>query len=118
MNTSLAITVLYDVLKYNTNGRTKLNCIADFDTVLSLGLIKAAEEKKAQDAEKARSAAASLAPQGVSEELKTRVEALIAERKEAKKAKNFARADEIRDSLKAEGISLIDTAEGVKWTVE
>lgn len=43
------------------------------------------------------------------------IEALIAERQEARKAKNFARADEIRDELLAKGIILEDTREGVKW---
>lgn len=43
------------------------------------------------------------------------VEALIAERQEARKAKNFARADEIRDMLAAQGIILEDTRAGVKW---
>ena len=44
------------------------------------------------------------------------IEALIAERQAARKAKNFARADEIRDELLAKGIILKDTREGVKWT--
>jgi cysteinyl-tRNA synthetase len=44
------------------------------------------------------------------------VEALIEERQAARKAKNFARADEIRDELAAQGIILKDTREGVKWT--
>lgn len=43
------------------------------------------------------------------------IEALIAERQAARKAKNFARADEIRDELAAKGIVLLDTREGVKW---
>ena len=43
------------------------------------------------------------------------IEDLIAERQEARKAKNFARADEIRDILLAKGIILKDTREGVKW---
>ena len=43
------------------------------------------------------------------------IEALIQERTDAKKAKNFARADEIRDELKNRGIILEDTREGVKW---
>ena len=43
------------------------------------------------------------------------IEALIRERADAKKAKNFARADEIRDELKNRGIILEDTREGVKW---
>ena len=43
------------------------------------------------------------------------IEQLIAERQAARKAKNFARADEIRDQLQAQGIILEDTREGVKW---
>lgn len=43
------------------------------------------------------------------------IEALIEERQEARKAKNFARADEIRDILLGKGIVLEDTREGVKW---
>lgn len=43
------------------------------------------------------------------------IEALIAERQEARKNKNFARADEIRDTLLEKGIILEDTREGVKW---
>ena len=43
------------------------------------------------------------------------IEALIQERQDARKAKNFARADEIRDELLAKGIILKDTREGVKW---
>ena len=47
--------------------------------------------------------------------LDTQIEELIQERQEARKAKNFARADEIRDTLLAQGILLEDTREGVKW---
>ena len=43
------------------------------------------------------------------------IEALIQERQDARKAKNFARADEIRDILLGRGILLEDTREGVKW---
>jgi len=49
------------------------------------------------------------------EDLDSEVEALIAERQEARKAKNYARADEIRAQLTAMGIILEDTKEGVKW---
>jgi len=47
--------------------------------------------------------------------LDSEIESLIAERQEARKAKNFARADEIRDLLTGKGIILEDTREGVKW---
>jgi cysteinyl-tRNA synthetase len=49
------------------------------------------------------------------EALDSRVEALIQERLAARKAKNFARADEIRDTLKAQGILLEDSPEGTRW---
>ena len=48
-------------------------------------------------------------------ELVALVEGMIAERKEAKKAKDFAKADEIRAKLLDMGIALEDTREGVKW---
>ena len=43
------------------------------------------------------------------------IEAMIEERQAARKAKNFARADEIRDELLKKGIILKDTREGVQW---
>ena len=50
-----------------------------------------------------------------SELLDADIEALIQERQEARKARNFVRADEIRDELLEKGILLEDTREGVKW---
>ena len=47
--------------------------------------------------------------------LDAEIENLIAERQAARKARNFKRADEIRDQLLAQGIILEDTREGVKW---
>jgi cysteinyl-tRNA synthetase len=58
---------------------------------------------------------ATAAPEGVSEELAREVEALIAERAEAKKAKNYARADEIRKYLAEKGITLVDTSAGTTY---
>lgn len=52
------------------------------------------------------------------ETLDSEIDALIAERQQARKDKNFKRADEIRDRLKAEGIVLEDTPQGVKWKRE
>ena len=49
------------------------------------------------------------------EDLDAEIENLIAERQAARKEKNFARADEIRDLLLAKGIQLKDTREGVQW---
>src|SRR5690625_590801 len=46
------------------------------------------------------------------------IETLIQEREEARKERNFARADEIRDSLREQGIILEDTPQGVRWRRE
>ena len=51
-----------------------------------------------------------------SEALDSEIEALIAERQEARRMKDFRRSDEIRDELLGRGIVLKDTREGVKWT--
>lgn len=49
------------------------------------------------------------------DDLDAKVEALIEARQAARKAKNFAEADRVRDELKAMGIELMDTPQGVKW---
>ena len=103
LNTSLAVTAVYDVLKAKTNDATKLAALADFDQVLSLNLLQAAQALRKKEAEEA---AASADPE---------IDALVAARTEAKKAKNFAEADRIRDELKARGIEIIDTPQGAKW---
>ena len=56
-----------------------------------------------------------LAAERQQEMLDEEIESLIQERQDARKAKNFARADEIRDLLAGKGIVLEDTREGVKW---
>lgn len=103
LNTSLAITAMYDVLKEKTNDATKLAALADFDKVLSLNLLSAAEELQKKQAQEE---AANADPE---------IDALVAARTAAKKAKNFAEADRIRDELKAKGIEIIDTPQGAKW---
>ena len=113
LNTSLAVTALYDVLKAKTNDATKLALFADFDRVLSLDLLGHASVIREKLAEEAKRACA--APEGVSPELAREVEALIEERKEAKKAKNYARADEIRKYLADKGITLIDSSAGTTY---
>ena len=74
--------------------------LASFDEVLGLNLLSAAE--------KARSAR----PE---EEHDPEIDALVAARTEAKRAKNWPEADRIRDELKARGIEVIDTPQGAKW---
>ena len=113
MNTSLAVTALYDVLKAKTNASTKLALIEVFDKVLSLDLIAHAnalnETKKEETVEQTAIATADISAE--------EIEALIVERKEAKKAKNFARADEIRQYLLDKGVTLIDTREGTTYKI-
>ena len=103
LNTSLAVTAVYDVLKAKTNDATKLAALADFDQVLSLNLLAAA---KALQEKQAAQEAANADPE---------IDALVEARTQAKKAKNFAEADRIRDELKARGVEIIDTPQGTKW---
>lgn len=101
INTSSGLTVLYDVLKADLNGATKRAIIDDFDQVLSLNLLQAAdtvpEEPAADDA------------------LVAWIEKRIEARKAAKKAKDFAQADAIRAELAAKGVTIKDTREGTLW---
>ena len=106
LNTSLAVTALYDLFKLNTNDFTKLALIRDFETVLSLGLIEAAE-----NLEKNESPA-------IDPEFVAYIELMIEARRQAKKEKNFAEADRIRAELLEKGVTLLDTREGTKYTVE
>ena len=99
INTSSAITVLYDMLKAELSDASKRVLVQSMDEVLSLQLEKAWEEKEAD----------------VDDELASYVEKKIEERKEAKKAKDFAKADVIREELLAKGIVLKDTREGTFW---
>ncbi len=110
INTSLGITVLYDVLKAKTNDKTKLALLADFDKVLSLNLIYEAKKLKEDKKEEASSVA-------VDDEFSKYVEEQLALRAEAKKNKNWAEADRIRDELTAKGVKILDTPEGAKWSL-
>lgn len=109
LNTSLAITAIYDALKANVSDATKLALIKDYEKVLSLGLIEAAEKQKVNAQKQAEAA---VVP--VTEEDKEIVD-LVNQRTEAKKAKNYALADSIRDKLKEMGVVVEDTAQGPKW---
>lgn len=99
MNTSSAITVLYDVIKDSAlNGSTKLALIKSFDKVLSLDLLKTEEEV-------------------VDSDLADYVESQIKLRLEAKKNKDFETADKIRNDLLSKNIELKDTREGTIWSI-
>ena len=107
------MTALFDVLKAKTNDATKLALIGDFDGVLSLSLLEKAAAKRAEDAK-----AKTTQTEGgytVTGEGDPAIDALVMQRYEAKKAKNFAEADRIRDELKAQGIEITDTKTGASW---
>ena len=114
LNTSLAVTALYDVLKARTNDATKLYALADFDSVLSLDLLAKAEVRR-EELKKEALAAGSFTVISESGENDAAIEAQIMARQEAKKAKNFTEADRIRDELKAQGIEVTDIPHGAKW---
>ncbi len=114
LNTSLAITAIYDVLKDKTNAATKLAAISDFDTVLGLDLIRKADSKR-EELKKAAVSGTEFTVIAESGEDDAKITALLKARFEAKKAKNFAEADRIRDELKAKSIELTDIPNGAKW---
>ena len=112
LNTSLAVTALYDVLKAKTNATTKRAAIADFDKVLCLNLLAAADKLAEEEAKKAAEAAVRV----YSDDPEVRaIEEKIDARAAAKKAKDYAKADAIRAELLAQGIVLTDTSAGTKW---
>ena len=98
LNTSYALTVLYDVLKSNINNGTKLKLVESFDKVLSLDLLK--NETKEID-----------------KELEKYILEKIEQRNEAKKNKDYQLADSIRADLLNKGITLKDTREGTKYEI-
>ena len=102
LNTSLAVTALYDVLKADTNDTTKKALIEDFDRVLSLDLTKAQPAEETPD---------------IDPEFAAEIERLIAERAAAKKEKNFAEADRIRAYLADKGVTLLDSREGTTYKI-
>ena len=101
INTADAVSAIFDIVKYANVEFNENTNKADIDMIISLitelgnvlGILK---EKQ-------------------SEILDADIEALIEERNQARKNKDFARADEIRDMLKNSGIELEDTRQGVKW---
>ena len=97
INTSLAITAIYDVLKADIGDATKYSLIKDFDRVLALDLTKPLPVKEQP------------------EECDPWITGQIALRAAAKKEKNFAEADRIRNELAAMGITLVDTKEGTHY---
>ena len=114
LNTSMGITALYDALKAKTNDATKLAILDSFDQVLSLSLLeKGAAKRKEQ--ENAKQNTATQGGYTVTGEGDPAIDALVLERGQAKKAKDFARADAIREELKGKGIEVTDVPGGAVW---
>jgi len=99
LNTSLALTILFNVLKSDLTNEQKRYLVRRFDEVLSLDLLNQDELE-------------------TDSELIKYIESKIEERNQAKKDKDFALADSIRDELLEKGITLLDTREGTKYEVK
>lgn len=102
LNTALAVTAVYDVLKADVSNAAKLALIKDFDKVLSVGLVEAAGKISARSEDE--------------EALPVEIAALAEQRKAARKEKDFALADELRDKITALGYVITETREGTKIT--
>ena len=103
-NTADAVSAIYELVRFS-NTEIKAGASKEFAEKIQdmldhlcgvLGIAEVAEEE-------------------VSDEDVAKIEALISERTEAKKAKDFAKADAIRDELAAMGITIKDTRQGVQW---
>ena len=120
LNTSMAITVIYDVLKgKGLTDADKRFLLSDFDQVLGLNLLEQAAKlrQSAQTAESGTEEYAITAPADADSALAEEVNALLMERYAARKAKNWAESDRIRDMLKARGIVIKDGKNCVNWTL-
>ncbi len=112
LNTSMGITAVFDALKAKTNDATKLAMIGEFDRVLSLSLLEKAAQLREKAAQTVQSGGSGYLITGEGD---PEIDALVLQRYEAKKAKNFAEADRIRDELNARGIELTDVKGGANW---
>ena len=92
-NTANGLTVVFDMAKWINSGNYDADIKAEFAQILSVFGIVFQEEV-----------------------LDGEIEALIAERQAARANRDFATADRIRDELAAQGIKLLDTKDGVRWT--
>jgi len=113
LNTSLAITAVYDVLKAKCNDATKRALLNDFDAVLSLELVQTADKRRAEKEEAERAER----EQAMKDPFVAEILTLIDQRAAAKKAKDFAEADRIRQYLLDKGVTLIDSREGTTYQI-
>ncbi len=108
LSTPRALSEMHGLVRDGSVGpREALSALSVMDSVLALDLIESARAT-------ARSQTGSASTAEITDDDK-RVSALVDERSEAKKAKNFARADEIRNQLRDEGVILEDGPAGTTW---
>jgi cysteinyl-tRNA synthetase len=100
LNVPKALGVVWNAVRYGKKSKDIFNLLVDMDGILGLN-IKDVKEKQ-EDAV----------------DIDSEIEDLINQRQAARKEKNFKLADEIRDKLKARGIILEDTPQGVKWSYQ
>ena len=113
LNTALAITAVYDVLKAKCNDATKRALLNDFDAVLSLELVQTADKRRAEKEAEEKAAR----EQAMQDPFVAEILTLIDQRAAAKKAKDFAEADRIRQYLLDKGVTLLDTREGTTYQI-
>ncbi len=113
LNTALAITAVYDVLKAKYNDATKRALLNDFDAVLSLELVQTADKRRAEKEAEEQAAR----EQAMQDPFVAEILTLIDQRAAAKKAKDFAEADRIRQYLLSKGVTLLDTREGTTYQI-
>ena len=96
LNIPKALGIVWNVVRYEKKSVKLFDLLVEFDSILGLGIDKVKEKTDSI------------------EELEPEIRELIEQRQQARKEKNWKVADEIRDKLKAMGIVLEDTPQGVK----
>ncbi|MBP5293150.1 MAG: cysteine--tRNA ligase [Clostridia bacterium] len=111
LNSSLAVTAVYDVLKANVNDATKIAALNDFDQVLCLDLVASAKKRQSEKDVSAETPASD-------DPLIAYIQEQIQKRADAKKNKDYATADAIRNDLAEKGVVLIDSKEGTTFQIK
>lgn len=96
LNIPRALGIVWNIIRYGKKSKRLFELLVHMDSILGLDIGKVGEA-------------------GKTELLDPEIEKLVAERQQARKAKNWKLADELRDRLKDRGIVLEDTPQGVKW---
>ncbi len=109
LNTSMAITLLYNVLKLKCNDATKLALVDSFDRVLALSLLEESRKLKSDF-----STGGEKSGEKSAEDVE--IQNLVDKRTQAKKDKDFATADALRQELSEKGITVVDTPQGATWS--